>query len=46
MTLWAGVGSNSVELAPASPQTWRAYSITAHCIPRQIPKYGTCSSRA
>ena len=26
-------GSNSVELAPASPQTCRANSITAHCMP-------------
>ncbi|VDO13769.1 unnamed protein product [Brugia timori] len=38
--------SNSVELAPLIPQTFRANSITAHCIPRQIPKNGILFSRA
>ena len=32
--------SNSVEWAPARPQTLRANSITAHCMPRQMPKNG------
>ena len=38
--------SNSVELAPSIPATWRANSQTATCIPRQIPRYGICCSRA
>ena len=39
-------GFTSVELAPFKPQTWRANSITAICIPKQMPKKGTRSSRA
>ena len=39
-------GSISVELAPSSPTTWRANSETATCIPRQMPRYGICASRA
>src|SRR3954447_6428725 len=39
-------GSISVELAPSSPQTCRANSETATCIPRQMPRYGIASSRA
>ena len=31
---------NSVEWAPARPTTLRANSITAHCMPRQMPKNG------
>ena len=30
--------SNSVLLAPSSPATCRAYSITASCMPRQMPR--------
>src|SRR5213594_2035331 len=37
---------NSVESAPPMPQALRANSITAHCIPRQMPKKGTRFSRA
>ena len=40
ITLCGAASSNSPELAPASPALFRAYSITAICIPRQIPKYG------
>ena len=33
--------------SPASmPQRFRAASITAICMPKQMPKYGTCRSRA
>ena len=32
--------SNSVELAPGMPATWRANSQTAICMPRQTPRYG------
>ena len=39
-------GSISVEFAPSSPQTWRANSETATCMPRQIPRYGISRSRA
>ena len=39
-------GSNSVELAPVMPATWRANSATATCSPRQRPKKGTPFSRA
>ena len=39
-------GLNSVLSAPSSPAQWRAYSITATCIPRQMPRYGTRFSRA
>ncbi len=31
-------GSNSEELAPSIPAMWRANSITAICMPRQMPK--------
>jgi hypothetical protein len=33
-------------LALASPATLRANSITAICMPKQMPKYGTLPSRA
>src|ERR1019366_7976399 len=46
MSLCGVFGSNSVEFASLMPQTLRAYSMTAHCIPRQIPKNGTFVSRA
>jgi hypothetical protein len=36
--LYGASSSNSVEFAPTMPQTLRANSIVAHCIPRQIPK--------
>ena len=39
-------GSNSVELAPSMPATWRANSATAICIPRQMPSSGMPRSRA
>ena len=39
-------GSISVELAPSRPQTWRANSDTATCMPRQMPRYGIRCSRA
>ena len=39
-------GSNSAELAPASPQTSRANSQTATCRPRQTPRYGTSRASA
>ena len=45
MTLCGAFGSNSVEFASLMPQTLRAYSMTAHCMPRQIPKNGTFVSR-
>ena len=38
--------SNSVELAPSIPATWRANSHTAICMPRQMPRYGMHRSRA
>ena len=38
--------SNSVLLASASPAAWRACSITASCMPRQMPRYGMLFSRA
>src|SRR5699024_12315157 len=38
--------SNSVLLAVGQPHLLRAYSITAHCIPRQTPKKGISFSRA
>ena len=46
MTLCGATGSNSAEFAPGRPHTFRAYSITAHCNPRQIPKNGSPCSRA
>ena len=39
-------GLNSAESASFSPPTLRAYSITAHCRPRQMPKNGVRRSRA
>ena len=41
ITRCGAAGSNSEELAPARPHTWRANSMTAHCMPRQMPKNGT-----
>jgi len=38
MTGCGHAGSNSELLAPARPQISRAYSITAICMPRQMPK--------
>ena len=51
---WSGIMSitgysnlpNSAELAPSRPATWRANSITAICIPRHSPRYGSLCSRA
>ena len=45
-TTGSGVGPNSVELASAMPSRLRAASITAICMPKQMPKYGTWRSRA
>jgi len=39
-------GLISEELAPSKPNTLRANSIDASCIPKQIPKNGTLFSRA
>ena len=39
-------GPNSVEPAPARPARLRAASITAICMPKQMPKNGTLRSRA
>ena len=39
------LGSNSVLLAPALPSTLRANSTTAICMPRQMPRYGTCEGK-
>ncbi len=46
MTGYGVSGSISVEFAPSSPQTLRANSETATCIPRQMPRYGISRSRA
>ena len=46
MTGSAVCGSNSVELAPSIPATWRACSMTMACSPRQMPRVGTPRSRA
>jgi hypothetical protein len=46
ITLCAAEGLNSALLAPDSPSLERAYSITAHCMPRQMPKKGLRASRA
>ena len=46
MTGYGVSGSISVEFAPSRPQTWRANSETATCMPRQMPRYGIASSRA
>mmetsp|Transcript_9181 Transcript_9181/g.29605 ORF Transcript_9181/g.29605 Transcript_9181/m.29605 type:complete len:244 (-) Transcript_9181:691-1422(-) len=40
------VGSISVECASAWPHTFLANSITATCMPKQMPKYGISFSRA
>lgn len=40
------VGSNSVLLAPCNFMIERANSITAICMPKQIPRYGMLFSRA
>ena len=40
------VRSNSEEFAWLMPATWRANSMSATCIPKQIPKYGILFSRA
>ena len=45
ITGW-GVCSISLELASAIPSTLRANSITAHCMPRQMPRNGMPFSRA
>ncbi|KRZ34310.1 hypothetical protein T4B_10522 [Trichinella pseudospiralis] len=37
---------NSVEFASFKPRTLRANSITAHCMPKQMPKNGTFLCRA
>ena len=44
ITGWAH-GPNSVEPAPDRRARWRAASMTAICMPKQMPKYGTCRSR-
>ena len=46
MTGYGVSGSNSLEFAPSIAQTCRAYSITAICMPRQMPRNGTPRSRA
>ena len=45
-TTWCSQFSNSAELASAYFNTCRANSITAHCKPRQIPRYGLSLVRA
>jgi hypothetical protein len=45
-TTGASHGPNSVEEASASPAWFRAASITAICIPKQMPKNGTLRWRA
>ena len=39
-------GSNSVDPALARPTTLRAYSMTMHCRPRQMPSVGILWVRA
>ncbi len=46
MTGWWVAWANSVLLASSSPSTLRANSITAHCMPRQMPKKGMPRVRA
>ena len=46
MTGWPVFSSNSVEFASFQPSTFRANSITQHCMPRQMPSSGTLRSRA
>ena len=38
ITGWGVSGSNSVLLASFRPATWRAYSMVATCMPRQMPR--------
>ena len=38
MMRWGVAGSNSPELASLRPQTLRANSMQAVCMPRQMPK--------
>lgn len=38
MTGCGVLGSNSVELASVRPALWRAYSMVATCMPRQMPR--------
>ncbi len=38
MTGCGVAGSNSVLLASFRPATWRAYSMVATCMPRQMPR--------
>src|SRR6266704_3364008 len=45
-TSGSGLGPNSVEFAASMPTRLRAASITAICMPKQMPKYGTSRSRA
>ena len=45
-TTGSSVGPNSVELASGRPASERQASITAICMPKQMPKYGTLRSRA
>src|SRR5216110_3314105 len=40
------LGSTSVELARSRPHTWRANSMTAICMPKQMPRKGMLFSRA
>ena len=42
----ASRGPSRSSSRPSRPQTWRANSETATCIPRQMPRYGIASSRA
>ena len=46
MTGWEVKALNSVELASGASRTSRAMSTTAHCMPRQSPRYGTRCWRA
>ena len=41
-----GIVNLTQSKAVGTPQTLRAYSITRHCMPRQMPKKGTLCSRA
>ena len=45
-TTGSSAGPNSVELALGKPARFRAASITAICMPKQMPKYGILRSRA
>ena len=45
-TGWGVAGSISVELAPSKPSTFLANSMTATCMPRQMPKKGLLFSLA